>query len=60
MQKSMQKSRQKTLKAIKEKPYTEAEWRKIEKLSTLPGKVYNSVKSAKKHISALVKPGKTV
>lgn len=44
------------MKAIKEKPYTEAEWREIGKLSRLPGIIYNSVKSAKKHISALVKP----
>ncbi|MBI5145386.1 MAG: AbrB/MazE/SpoVT family DNA-binding domain-containing protein [Candidatus Omnitrophica bacterium] len=34
-------------------PYTAAEWAKIEKLASLKGKVYKSVKKAKKHIEAL-------
>lgn len=39
---------------IKEKsPYTEEEWKKIEKLVAEKGKVYRSAEEAKKHIKSL-------
>jgi len=39
---------------IKEKmPYTDEEWRKIEKLTSKKGKTYKSSKSAKAHIDSL-------
>lgn len=39
---------------IKEKsPYTEEEWKKIEKLVAEKGKVYKSAEDAKKHIKSL-------
>jgi hypothetical protein len=39
---------------IKEKsPYTEEEWKKIEKLVAEKGKVYKSAEEAKKHIKSL-------
>jgi AbrB family looped-hinge helix DNA binding protein len=34
-------------------PYTEKEWRKIEKLSRTKGKSYHSAEEAKKHIAEL-------
>lgn len=34
-------------------PYTPDEWAKIEKLASAKGKVYKTVKLAKKHIEAL-------
>ena len=40
-------------KVTAESPYTPAEWLEIEKLASLKGKVYKSVKKAKKHIEAL-------
>jgi AbrB family looped-hinge helix DNA binding protein len=40
-------------KVTAESPYTPSEWLKIEKLALLKGKVYKSVKEAKKHIEAL-------
>jgi len=40
-------------KITAESPYTPSEWLKIEKLASLKGKVYKSVKKAKKHIEAL-------
>lgn len=40
-------------KVTAESPYTSSEWVKIEKLSSAKGKVYKSVKKAKKHIEAL-------
>jgi len=40
-------------KVTVESPYTPSEWLKIEKLSSIKGKVYKSTKKAKKHIEAL-------
>lgn len=40
-------------KVTAELPYTASEWAKIEKLASLKGKAYKSVKKAKKHIEAL-------
>mgnify|MGYP001559112606 CR=1 FL=1 len=40
-------------KVTVESPYTPSEWLKIEKLSSVKGKVYKSIKKAKKHIEAL-------
>ncbi len=40
-------------KVTAESPYTPAEWVKIEKLASAKGKIYKSVKKAKKHIEAL-------
>jgi len=40
-------------KVTAESPYSPSEWKKIEKLATAKGKVYKSVKKAKKHIEAL-------
>jgi len=34
-------------------PYTEEEWKKIEKLSKSEGAIYNTVEEAKKHIANL-------
>ncbi len=36
-----------------ESPYTPSEWVKIEKLASSKGKIYKSVKGAKKHIENL-------
>ncbi len=36
-----------------ESPYTPKEWAKIEKLASVKGKTYKSVKEAKRHIEAL-------
>lgn len=36
-----------------ESPYTNDEWVKIEKLASAKGKIYHSVKAAKKHIRSL-------
>ena len=36
-----------------ESPYTEAEWKKIEKLSKSKGKVYHNVEDAIKHLTKL-------
>jgi len=38
---------------LRESPYTAIEWEKIERLASAKGKVYKSVKRAKKHIEAL-------
>ncbi|MFA4889826.1 MAG: AbrB/MazE/SpoVT family DNA-binding domain-containing protein [Candidatus Omnitrophota bacterium] len=40
-------------KVTAESPYTPSEWAKIARLASLKGKVYKSVKKAKKHIEAL-------
>mgnify|MGYP001582631506 FL=1 len=40
-------------KVTAESPYTAFEWAKIEKLASLKGKTYKSVRKAKKHIEAL-------
>jgi len=40
-------------KITAESPYSAQEWSKIEKLASAKGKVYKSVKRAKKHIEAL-------
>ena len=40
-------------KVTAESPYTASEWAKIEKLASAKGKVYKSVRKAKKHIKAL-------
>ncbi|MFH0935570.1 MAG: AbrB/MazE/SpoVT family DNA-binding domain-containing protein [Candidatus Omnitrophota bacterium] len=40
-------------KMTAESPYTTAEWSKIERLFSAKGKVYKSIKGAKKHIEAL-------
>jgi len=40
-------------KITAESPYTSAEWEKIAKLASTKGKVYKSVKRAKKHIEVL-------
>lgn len=40
-------------KVTAESPYTPSEWVKIEKLASAKGKIYKSVKKAKKHIEAL-------
>ncbi|MDP2941694.1 MAG: AbrB/MazE/SpoVT family DNA-binding domain-containing protein [Candidatus Omnitrophota bacterium] len=40
-------------KVTAESPYTVSEWAKIEKLASAKGRVYKSVKKAKKHIEAL-------
>jgi len=40
-------------KVTAESPYTPSEWVKIEKLASAKGKIYKSVKRAKKHIEAL-------
>ena len=40
-------------KVTVESPYTASEWAKIEKLASVKGNVYKSVKRAKKHIEAL-------
>lgn len=37
-------------KVTAESPYTPSEWVKIEKLASAKGKIYKSVKKAKKHI----------
>ena len=41
------------MKVQPENPYTEAEWKKIEKLSNSKGKVYHSAEEAKKHVANL-------
>lgn len=39
---------------VKERdPYTSEEWKKIEELASHKGKIYKTVKDAKKHIDAL-------
>ncbi len=40
-------------KVTAESPYTPSEWAKIEKLASAKGKVYKTVKKAKKHIEDL-------
>lgn len=40
-------------KITAESPYTPSEWAKIEKLAAVKGKVYESIKEAKRHIEAL-------
>lgn len=40
-------------KVTAESPYTPAEWARIEKLAAVKGKVYESIKEAKRHIEAL-------
>lgn len=40
-------------KITAESPYTPSEWAKIEKLASAKGKVYKTVKKAKKHIEDL-------
>ncbi len=40
-------------KVTVESPYTPSEWLKIERLASSRGKVYKSLKRAKKHIEAL-------
>ena len=41
------------MKVEPENPYTEEEWKKIEKLSKGKGKIYHSAKEAKKHVANL-------
>jgi len=41
------------MKVEPQDPYTEEEWKKIEKLSKSKGAVYNTVEEAKKHIADL-------
>jgi len=41
------------MKVQPQDPYTEKEWKKIEKLSKSEGTVYNTVEEAKKHIADL-------
>lgn len=41
------------MKVEPENPYSEAEWKKIEKLSKSKGKVYHTAEEAKKHVSNL-------
>lgn len=41
------------MKVQPQDPYTEEEWKKIEKLSKGEGTVYNTVEEAKKHIADL-------
>lgn len=40
-------------KITPESPYTPEEWAKIEKLASVKGKLYKSIKAAKRHIKAL-------
>lgn len=40
-------------KITAESPYTLSEWAKIEKLASVKGKVYKSIKTAKKHVASL-------
>ncbi|MDD5691809.1 MAG: AbrB/MazE/SpoVT family DNA-binding domain-containing protein [Candidatus Omnitrophica bacterium] len=40
-------------KVTAESPYTPGEWARIEKLASSKGRIYRSVKRAKKHIEAL-------
>ena len=40
-------------KVTAESPYTPTEWAKIEKLASAKGKIYKSVKEAKRHIKSL-------
>jgi len=40
-------------KIIAESPYSTEEWKKIEKLASVKGKIYKSAKKAKKHIEDL-------
>ena len=40
-------------KVTAESPYTPGEWAKIEKLASGKGKIYKTVKKAKKHIESL-------
>ncbi len=40
-------------KVTVESPYTPEEWAKIEKLASVKGKAYKSVREAKRHIEAL-------
>lgn len=40
-------------KVTVEFPYTPSEWAKIEKLASAKGRIYKTVKEAKKHIEAL-------
>jgi AbrB family looped-hinge helix DNA binding protein len=40
-------------KVTVESPYTPEEWKKIERLASVKGRVYRSDKEAKKHIEAL-------
>ena len=42
-----------TMKVEPQTPYTEAEWRKIDKLAKSKGKVYHTLEEAKKHIANL-------
>jgi len=41
------------MKVQPQDPYTEEEWKKIERLSKSEGTVYNTVEEAKKHIANL-------
>jgi len=41
------------MKVEPENPYTEEEWKKIEKLSKSKGKIYHSAEEAKKHVADL-------
>jgi len=41
------------MKVQPQDPYTEKEWKKIEKLSKSEGTVYNTIEEAKKHIAGL-------
>lgn len=41
------------MKVQPQDPYTEEEWKKIEKLSKSEGIIYNTVEEAKKHIADL-------
>lgn len=41
------------MKVQPQDPYTEEEWKKIEKLSKSEGTIYNTVEEAKKHIADL-------
>ena len=41
------------MKVEPENPYTEEEWKKIEKLSKSKSKVYHSAEGAKKHVANL-------
>ena len=40
-------------KVTAESPYSPSEWAKIEKLASAKGKIYKSVRDAKKHIESL-------
>ena len=42
-----------SMKVEPENPYTEVEWKKIEKLSKGKGKIYKTSEEAKKHIADL-------